>query len=695
MIQREIAVHGARRRRSRRWGGGVAGVLLCGVLAACAGQGSALPWPANASERRATHVDVATLNTDYHRTSSGVLVREVKRPRRAALDYAAYHENFMIDEPEPEERPQQGGDAKPDVSHPFEGWLDTSSMQADIEQVPLSDAERENAFAFPPLVEFLRQKKIAGAEDLEELGGKVRDESWGLQRTPGIATQMIGDLFVHEPAGKAPELWVKIEFQPWFKALGQLPDQDGDGFPEFYAKVKSEKVTPELVTAIRQDYGEAVLSPAEVKTWANQLASYWYPSFNTDLVPPGPVWPDERTEPEIKRELGERSYKSPTIVLRGKPRGKPTYNVFLVHSAAAAGAQTEARAHIELAKSRPSPNVDPIRKQIERELAEHGGKWETWAKSVAPLHGALKKRLKSAPAAVKAFAGEDGFLFFRNSLDYVVGGDLERQRAGKNPVPIIVEFKKALEKQGVDFLFVPVPTKLELFPDKLEPKQASLAGQVINPYSRKFLLSLANAGVEVVDLLTPFLAARRAGDPPGAEPLYQRQDTHWTARGLGLAAEILAARVKRYGWYAELAKHSEKFSTHPVDFTRFGDLHSRLPDAQKRNYQPEALKALQVLTANGAPYEDDPDSPVTVLGDSFTGVYELTDAEHAGVSAHLAKEIGYPTDLVMSYGGGPNVRNKLMRRGAAELARKKLVIWLMTARDLYNYWENWEHLDKK
>ena len=103
--------------------------------------------------------------------------------------------------------------------------------------------------------------------------------------------------------------------------------------------------------------------------------------------------------------------------------------------------------------------------------------------------------------------------------------------------------------------------------------------------------------------------------------------------------------------------------------------------------------AHQVLLA-GKPYDDDPDSPVVLLGDSFTGVYELTDAEHAGVSAHIARGIGYPLDLVMSYGGGPNVRQKLMRRGTEALGAKKLVIWMMTARDLFNYWEDWEPLKK-
>jgi alginate O-acetyltransferase complex protein AlgJ len=36
-----------------------------------------------------------------------------------------------------------------------------------------------------------------------------------------------------------------------------------------------------------------------------------------------------------------------------------------------------------------------------------------------------------------------------------------------------------------------------------------------------------------------------------------------------------------------------------------------------------------------------------------------------------------------------------MRRGADALSTKKLVIWMMTDRDLYNYWEDWEPLANK
>ena len=676
------------------------------ALAAChMGLGKS-PWgPAGKSDVPFTHADVATLNDGYARTTSSVLVRQISRPTRAALDFAAYHANFMIADPPPEDAPPKG--AKPDASNPFGGNIDKETLTADIARTPLTEAERTHPIAFAPAVEWLAAKKVAGADSLADVAAAVRGEAWGLPGGPQFVRQVVGEMFVHAAEGGPAQLWVKIEFQPWFDSFGALPDQDGDGFPEVYGRVKSELVKPETVAALQGEYSTKELTAGEVKGWANKLSSYWYPSYNTDLVPAGASWPDDHTEADIKKEVGAQSWSSPTFVMRGKPQGKATYNLFIVRRGDATATKTEgggaggdakaaaAAPALKLAKTKPSPQPGAVVPVVNQELkTQGGGSWDKWARKVAPYHDAVRKRLRAAPK-VKGFAGNDGFLFFRNSMEYVAGGDLEKQPKGKNPLPIILEFKKALEAHGVDFLFVPVPNKEEIFPDELEPKQKALVGKVVNPYGRKFLQSLAHAGIEVVDLLPTFLAARIDHDNAKAEPLYQRQDTHWTDRGLRLAADIVSARIKKYPWYHELSSHARTYSIKETSFTRFGDLHSRLPDPLKKKYKPETLVAHQVLGPDGAVYDDDPDSPIVVLGDSFTGVYELTDAEHAGVSAHIAKDVSYPVDLVMSYGGGPNVRQKLMRRGADALDSKKLVIWMMTARDLYNYWEDWEPLNAK
>jgi hypothetical protein len=672
------------------------GVLAALVVVACRPGASKLPWTESAPVLRAEHANVRTLNSSYDRRRSHVLVRDVDRPTRAQLDYAAYHQNFMIAQTEPEGDPEP--QAKPDTTNPFGGLLDGASLTGDISKLGLSEAERTSPLAFEPLLRYLASKKVAGVERFQELDAKARGESWGLRTRPGVITQSLSEIFLHRSEKGAVELVAKIEFEPWFRGLGTLSDQDQDGYPELYGRIKPLPTDSAALAAIEGDYASHPLDDAELKVWKNELVSYWYPSFNTDLVEPGAAFPDDHTEAVIRDELAGQSFQKPTVIVRGKPQGEPTYLVLLVKDPSAAPAAKQAAAKgpkLQLAKTTPSPTPKKLEREIAAELSSEGkGSWDAWANELGPVRETVKQHLRRVKGEAQALAGAGGFLFFKRSLEYAGSGDLEKQRKGKNPVPAIVEFKQALAARGVDFLFVPVPTKLDIFPDELDPKLRPFAGKVIQPYARKLAQRLAANGVEVIDLVRPLLAARKA-QKAGEEPLYQRQDTHWSSRGLELAAKILAARVKEYPWYAELARHSRRYSSRPAPFQRFGDLHSRLPEAEQARYRPESLVGSQVLDERGVPYEDDAESPVVVLGDSYTGVYELTDVEHAGVSAHLAKNISYPVDLVMSYGGGPNVRNKLMRRGAAALETKKVVIWIMTARDLYDYWEDWEPLDLK
>jgi alginate O-acetyltransferase complex protein AlgJ len=484
-----------------------------------------------------------------------------------------------------------------------------------------------------------------------------------------------------------------------------MPDDDGDGFPEVYAQLRPKLSSAQALGFLQQDYLSRTLSTKEVHTWANELASYWYPSHNTDIVPLGQAteWPMDSTEAAVKQALGTVTIHGPTIVVRGKPQGKPVYNVFVVDGIAPLVGRGQSKpedaadpraALVHKLKEFPvTVQLAPAETAIESELRDQGGgSWTAWQEQVAPLHRELRRQLDRRPKQLHALLGADGFLFYRRSLQYVVGGDIQAQPAGKNPLPALVEFKNYLAALGVDLLVVPVPSKPEVFPDKLKGAAVPPAKlPVLNPYGRKFLLELTQAGVEVVDLLPVFLKAR-GKDADETQLLYQRQDTHWTDRGLRLAAATVAERIKQYPWYAALEPHAVDFSVKPCDFRRPGDLHSRLSPAEQRAFKPEALVAQQVVAPAGEPFEDDADSPIVVLGDSFTGVFERTDCGSAGVSAHLARELRYPVDLVMSYGGGPNVRNTLLTRGEATLRRMRLVIWIFAARDLYNYWDDWEPL---
>ena len=558
--------------------------------------------------------------------------------------------------------------------------------------------------AFSPLVDVLSRWDYSKTQALDEARTAVRSESWGKPKSIQVTTQEISELYRHRQgsAKGREQWWVKIEFAPWARLFENMPDEDGDGYPEIYGQLDPRLITQEVMDYTEKHYAEKLLDADEVKAWVNELASYWYPSYNTDVLDMSGklVWPLADTEPEVLSELKGLKFEDPSAIIRGKPRGKAVYNVFLVE-----GIQPRDKKPVlsKTTKSR-TPDQDrtltvilePQKKLLSFQLEKLGkGAWEKWAKSVSGFHRQLRKALAKRPKALKALMGRDGFLFFRNSIKYVIGGDLRKQPKGKNPFDTIVDFKNYLAKQGVDFLLVPIPTKVEVFPDKiLSGRFRTDSLPVLNPYGRKLLKELGDAGVEIVDLLPVFLEERSVNQK-GQEALYQAQDTHWTDRGLRMAARIIAKRIEKYPWYQGLSKNPVNFTQKKVTFKRQGDLVSRLAEGEKSRYKPQQLIGWKVFGPDGKPYEDDPQSPIVVLGDSFTGVYQRTYCRNAGVSAHIARLIKYPVDLVMSYGGGPNVRKKLLRRGEQSLRSKRLVIWMFAARDLYDYWEDWEPIQTK
>jgi hypothetical protein len=84
-----------------------------------------------------------------------------------------------------------------------------------------------------------------------------------------------------------------------------------------------------------------------------------------------------------------------------------------------------------------------------------------------------------------------------------------------------------------------------------------------------------------------------------------------------------------------------------------------------------------------------------LIGDSFTGVFELIDCKAAGVGAHIAANTQVPVDITTSWGGGPLVRDKWYRARKNVLDKKRVVIYMMVARDLFNYSQLWQELEIK
>ena len=630
--------------------------FVLGLVAACVGLG----WSD-------ADLDLAKESqAGYSRTASRVMVRVIERTDRAALDYLAHDRNSLFHYPTPVDlQPPANPPALLDLT--FEGALVAESICDKWGDTPLTEAERAQPLAWKPMVKLLTEWDYDATAGLLRIGSQVSGAKWG-NTDLVLPLQQISTVYLHED-----QLWVKVEFRPeltWVPA----DDEDGDGYRELYARVAPAAYTPEVLQYLRGDYLSKPLVGDEVAGFFFKLSSGWYQAMRTVPLKPDESrpWPNAATEPEVREALGGRQFANPFVVIRGEPFGQAIYNVFLL-AQAPANETTGAEAG-------PLKPTD-----WKAELERWGGTWEAWNGMLADFQGDVRGQLEARPAELRGLVGRDGWLFFRGDLAYLLSGDLREQADGRNPFPAITDFNTQLKARGIDLLLVVIPTKAEVYPEKVSARAPADGKPYVAPYCRKLLGELADAGVGIVDLLPAFLAARQ-----GDEPLYMPQDTHWTNRGVRLAARAIAETVKQRPVLADLPYGSVKYTTREVTCTRLGDICAMLTDEESVGYRPMNLPAQQVIGPDGQPYDDDPTSPLVMLGDSFTGVFQLEDCEHAGLSAHLARELGIPVELIMAQGSGPRIRGQFARRGTEAIAQKKLVVWTVAARDLYNYWAPWD-----
>jgi hypothetical protein len=633
------------------------------------------------------------LNAKFSRIVSHVTIRKVAKPTLANLDYAAYVAN-------PVRRDPQSFTPKAPIKKitpkncSFGGLL--SHQCAALQSTPLTPEEIENAMAWEPLAK--RLWETFKTDGFATIGSVISAEKWA---DPSIFMpyQKIVSAYLHGRGADA-SLWVKIEFEPWVSFLEGMGDADADGYREIYGRLSLDKIDRKVIASvfswIQSDYMKKELSRDEIVDWANVLASYWYPKFNTDIVDTTGVnlWPNDQTEEEIKKELSGQAPIKPLIVIRGNPFGEMIYNVFVIGENGLKPDQKsiDAVKHpiaAEITRSMDtaaSQNFVQNNLRFTREIKENGN-YESWTMRFNEMRKGLAEYIRKLPAGQLGFIGKDGWLFFSKGIDYLNGGDLTNQPPDKNPLPRLVEFQKYLATDNLPMLFVVVPDKAEVYFEKLPINAQQDVYSIIHPFGRKFLKDLQAANIEVVDLLPLFLAAKRE-DAKQSEGLYQKQDTHWTKRALDIAADAIARRIRQYGWYGSMTQ--VKYSTKDTVVYRQGDIVDKLCEADKTRFPPVPVQAQQIFSPNGKLYKSNDDSaPILLIGDSFTGVFELIDCKGAGVGSHIACKTGIPVEVITSWGGGPLIRDKIARVRQKALSQKRVVIYMMAARDLYNYSQGW------
>ena len=156
-----------------------------------------------------------------------------------------------------------------------------------------------------------------------------------------------------------------------------------------------------------------------------------------------------------------------------------------------------------------------------------------------------------------------------------------------------------------------------------------------------------------------------------------------------LAASTVAQRILHAGWVDEARI---RYLHTRVVGRRYGDVLRMIRAPQiERLYTPESMTCFQVVKAHtGEVYQDDPHSPVLVLGDSFLRIFERDEPGSGGFVAHLAANLGFGlTSLVNDGGASTLVRQQLARRPDL-LEGKKVVVWEFVERDIRFGTEGWQ-----
>jgi alginate O-acetyltransferase complex protein AlgJ len=339
------------------------------------------------------------------------------------------------------------------------------------------------------------------------------------------------------------------------------------------------------------------------------------------------------------------------------------------------------------------------------------------ATRAAPAHEQTATAFR-AELAIKAKAaeekndsvilGKDGWMFFAPearsiSVGKFWGADAKTvsrsiKPENADPLPAILDFKKQLDQIGVKLLLVPVPPKAIVYADKISASITPTAAGVLprlDSAHQEFYQLLRENGVQVLDLTDTFLAEREmeiygseSGKLLGHDPIYCRQDTHWSPRACAMAAYRIRKTIGNF-----FGRPKNNYASISKLLKIKGDLWDALPAETKRPPQ-ESLIASYVGTPNAkdenalTPVPTAQSSPILLLGDSHTLVFHIGDDMHAtgaGLADHLARDFGFPIDLLGVRGSGATpARVSLLRRARANpnyLKNKKWIVWCFAARE--------------
>lgn len=291
----------------------------------------------------------------------------------------------------------------------------------------------------------------------------------------------------------------------------------------------------------------------------------------------------------------------------------------------------------------------------------------------------------------KVYNGKDGWLFYRNDVDYLTNRGFlqheilksreQNEAVNPNPIDAIIDFRNQLAKMGIELIVMPTPNKAMVMPEKLSSSFDDNTGILQNESYQTFINELQQYHVNVFDISELIRIQKLAG-----RDVFLKTDTHWTPETMQKIAKILADSVTAV---TDLENDTSMYMRKPLNVKAQGDIANMLKLTNPAEYfEPQTVTIQQVWCDNKL-WKADENAEVLLLGDSYANIFSVEDlgwGTSAGLSEQLSYELNKGVDRICQNGGGAYTTREILatelKRGNNRLKNKKVVVWQFAIREL-------------
>jgi alginate O-acetyltransferase complex protein AlgJ len=306
-----------------------------------------------------------------------------------------------------------------------------------------------------------------------------------------------------------------------------------------------------------------------------------------------------------------------------------------------------------------------------------------------PEESAFLGKCATLGATSMTIAGLDGYFFSANELQRLATLSDPANTSLRTATAAIADYRDQLKRQGTELIFVPVPPKAIIFPDKIDKdlkikikgkRPARLDSALQATYA-----ALRAKGVRVIDPTDALLATR---ENKKLGPVFPRTAPVWSPRGAEVAAREIAQTLKGAPWANQSNKDGPLITEASV-LNYAGTLTTGTAVTEAlalRNIGRSADGKMRSVTFSQGGH------PLALIGDHTILAWReannpagATDA-FASLADQLAFEFQTTPDVFPGKTDGRNAaRLRILREatnGSNPVGSAKVVLWVVQATDL-------------